>query len=123
MEKAKVLVDEVRGFLNSDKEVEKQLDIFSEKAWDRWGSESQIMMAIEECNEAITELGRLNVSLCKLLNGRGGTRDDILTDLAGELADVHITNRQIILKVVGQELFDKTLQAKLSKAQKYLEEK
>lgn len=57
------------------------------KAWEKWGKEPQINMAIEECGELITALAKRN----RLHNG--STVDDII----GELVDVEICIEQMKL--------------------------
>jgi len=94
-------------------DLQKSLDTFSAAAWDRWGGEAQVIMAIEEAGELIS-------ALAKLLNKRGDMKDGLVS-VAEELADVTITTRQLILKLTGEDLFELTLERKLLKANRYLE--
>lgn len=82
-------------------------DVF-EDAIDKWGVESQIVMAQEECAELITELAR---------DYRGRSDDDALAE---EIADVQIMMEQLEL-VVGRERVREAREGKLERLRERLD--
>lgn len=83
------------------------------KALNRWGTASQLLMAVEEMAELIQAISHFNRPKKKLT----------ITQIASEIADVQIMLEQMQYLFICEGLVEKLKEEKLKRLEQYLEEK
>lgn len=79
-------------------------------AWQKWGEEAQVMMAVEEMSELTKEI-------CKIYRGKGN-----IDNLAEEIADVTIMMEQLRLIYDINDAVCEQMDLKIKRLQNRLEE-